>query len=120
VKRILKPGGLFITQQVGERNLVEINQFLGADVLEQDSYFQHALNAMRSAEFEILEHAEAYLDSVFYDIGAIVFLLKVVTWQIPDFSIDKYRARLIALHNHIETNGTFLAHDHRYFIKARK
>jgi SAM-dependent methyltransferase len=120
VMRILRPGGLFITQQVGELNLVEINRFLGADPVKKDSYYDHALCDMEAAGFEILENAEAFLESEFSDVGALVYLLKAVPWQIPDFSVEKYRDRLIAIHNHIEKNGTFRAHDHRFFIKGKK
>jgi SAM-dependent methyltransferase len=120
VARVLKAGGIFITQQVGERNLIEINQWLGAEVPRKESYYERALNSMRAAGFVILDHAEISLDSEFYDIGAVIFLLKAISWQVPDFSVDKYREKLVALHNHIETSGKFLAHDHRYFIKAMK
>jgi SAM-dependent methyltransferase len=120
VARVLKAGGIFITQQVGERNLIEINQWLGAEVPRKESYYERALYSMRTAGFEILDHAEISLDSEFYDIGAVIFLLKAISWQVPDFSVEKYREKLVSLHNHIETSGKFLAHDHRYFIKGIK
>jgi SAM-dependent methyltransferase len=120
VARVLKPGAVFITQQEGERNLVELNEWLGAEVPEKASYYERALKNMRAAGFEILEQAETTLESEFYDIGAVVYLLKAVPWQVPGFSVEKYWERLAALHNHIETNGKFLAHGHRYFIKGIK
>ena len=44
---------------------------------------------------------EAQPITEFYDIGAIVFFLKIIAWQIPDFSAGKYRDPLAALHQHI-------------------
>ena len=44
----------------------------------------------------------------FYDIGAVVYYLKVIERQIADFSIEKYRQRLFKLHQQIEKGGKFI------------
>ena len=52
--------------------------------------------------------------------GAIVYYLKAVPWQIPDFSVEKYKDRLWRLHKSVALAGGFKAHAHRHLIVARK
>lgn len=122
VWRILKPGGIFLTQQVGPRNCVELNQFLGAkpeaDLLnwtlrqEEESFEQGG--------FSVLQSHEQILDSRFYDIGAVVFYLKVIEWQIEGFSVEKYEQRLREMHQLIEKHGAFYTTDQRFLIEVQK
>ena len=60
------------------------------------------------------------LDSIFYDIGAVIYYLKVIEWQIPNFSIETYYDRLEAMHHLIERQGAFYATAHRFLIEAQK
>ena len=41
-------------------------------------------------------------------------------WWVPDFTVDRYRDRLLALHDLIERDGAFVAHSSRTLIEARK
>ena len=40
---------------------------------------------------------EAFPKTQFADIGAIVFYAKVIPWEFPDFSVERYCDRLLAL-----------------------
>lgn len=120
--RILKPGGIFLTQQVGPRNCVELNQYLGAPI---DANLVHwkldqEIGALEQAGFTVLQCYEQVLESNFYDIGAVVFYLKVIEWQIEDFSVLKYEPRLRNMHQLIEQQGAFFASEHRFLIEAQK
>lgn len=122
VYRILKPGGRFITQQVGGLDNLELNQVLE----EKISYpFVHCclendLGQLYEADFQIESAEKAALTSVFKDIGAVVYYLKAISWQVPGFSPQTHRAGLIKIHNLIEWRGQFSATAHRYLIIARK
>lgn len=59
-------------------------------------------------------------DSHSNDIGAIVFFLKIIECQIPDFTPRSYHDRLLTMHRHIKEHGAFKAKAHRYLIQARK
>ena len=122
VWRILKPGGIFLTQQVGPRNCVQLNQYLGAP-LDPDtakwSLSQEKQNFVDEG-FTVLQSHEQVLESNFYDIGAVVFYLKVIEWQIEDFSVEKYEQQLRAMHCLIEEQGAFYATEHRFLIEAQK
>jgi len=63
---------------------------------------------------------EAYPIACFNDIGAVVYYLKAIPWQVPDFSVSRYYERLAAIHNIIQ-NASFLAvKSHRFWTEALK
>jgi SAM-dependent methyltransferase len=122
LRRILKQGGLFLTQQVGALDCIQLNKFLGApsDLMIEEWTLEDEIRPLEEAGFHILRGEEEFLDSIFADIGVVVFYLKVIEWQIPDFSLQKYRDRLLAMHEHIRSHGSFRAQAHRFLIEAEK
>jgi hypothetical protein len=54
------------------------------------------------------------------DIGALVFHLKVISWQIADFSVEKYRDKLMKIHQHMQQHGGLKIRSHRFLIVAGK
>ncbi|MCJ8010922.1 class I SAM-dependent methyltransferase [Paenibacillus sp. KQZ6P-2] len=120
VHRILKPGGWFITQQVGDHNDQEFNELLQAP---NDEFAHWNLEyAVQELEpfFEIAEKDEEITRSRFFDLGAIVFYLSVIPWQIPDFSVNKYETKLRLLYQMLEQKGFMDTSCHRFIIAARK
>lgn len=120
--RLLQPGGIFLTQQVGVLDNIRINQFLEAP-LEVDAgtwNLDQEVQRLEAMDMRVTRAAEEFLDSVFDDIGVIVFYLKIISWQIPAFSVEEYRDRLLALHRHIEEQGPFVSKAHRLLIEAEK
>ena len=118
--RILKSGGSFITQQVGERNLIEINNWLQGATEEKASYYRRALAFIRQAGFEVIDSREAFPETIFRDVGAVVYYLKAIPWQVPGFSIETGCDKLRAIHNRIQATGQFTAAAHRFYIEACK
>ena len=122
VWRILKPGGLFLTQQVGSRNCVQLNQFLRAPLDREISNWklEQERSAFEEAGFVVEKCYDQVLESNFYDIGAVVFYLKVIEWQIEGFTVEKYKQRLLDLHYLIEEQGAFYATEQRFLVEAIK
>jgi SAM-dependent methyltransferase len=122
VLRILQPHGTFLTQQVGPRNCIQLNQYLEAPLEPDvsDWSLEQETTAVEEAGFRLLRCEEQLLNSIFYDIGAVVYYLKVIEWQIPHFSIETYHDRLEAMHHLIERQGAFYATAHRFLIEALK
>ena len=60
------------------------------------------------------------LRTVFNDVGAVVYFLRLVVWIVPGFTVDRYREQLRALHAQIQRDGPFVAHASRFLIEARK
>ena len=56
----------------------------------------------RAAGLEIVQCRNERLQLEFFDVGAMVFFLRKVVWTVPDFTVDRYRARLQELHEEIE------------------
>ena len=56
----------------------------------------------------------------FFDVGAVVFFLRKVIWTVPDFTVDRYRTRLMDLHEQIERDGAFHSTMSRTLFEVRK
>lgn len=121
VKRILEDDGIFITQQVGGLNDKEINELLET---EQSEFYEWnldiAVSQVENAGFKIIDKREDVTKTRFYDIGAIVYYLKAIPWQVPDFSIEKYYDKLFKIHNTIEKKGYIDITLHRFLIICKK
>ena len=123
LNRIMKPGGVFITQQVGDRNDIGIRELLGApdaDIRIEWSDLGEAVVNLEAADFQIIKQLEDIYPQRFYDVGAIVYQLKAVPWQIPDFSVKRYFEQLKAIHKKIQRDGYVDVLEHRFFIIAEK
>lgn len=120
--RTLKPGGLFITQQVGGKNNFMLNELLQEKPEFKYSFWtlELALKKLTEAGFQILEQKDEYPETTILDIGALVFHLKVISWQIDDFSVEKYYDKLAAIHNLIQEQGCLKIKSHRFLIIAQK
>lgn len=120
--RLLKKGGIFITQQVGgdnDRDLVEMvlpnteKPFPDLNLKEQKKVFE-------DAGFHIVEEAEAYRPIQFYDVGAFVWFARIIEWEFPNFSVDKCFEQLLEMQKMIEDKGSVEGTIHRYLIVAKK
>ncbi|MBG0788152.1 MAG: class I SAM-dependent methyltransferase [Anaerolineaceae bacterium] len=122
VYRILKPGGRFITQQVGGLDNLELNQALENEI--SFPFLQwglaEALTGLYEAGFQVSRAEKAALRSTFRDIGAVVYYLKAIPWQIEGFDPQTSHDKLVRLHNLIERQGEFVATAHRFLIMAQK
>jgi SAM-dependent methyltransferase len=121
LRRVLAPGGWFITQQVGGRNNAELNELLQCPIPFEYAYWTpgYAAAELARAGLEVMRVEEALSETHVADIGAVVYYLRAVAWQIADFSVETYRDRLLALHRRIEREGELMIHEHRFFIEAR-
>lgn len=123
VRRILKPGGIFITQQVGEMNNRELSKFLlGAypDSTDEDLNLNKVLLQAKDREMKILNQGEYFPKTYFYDIGALVFYAKIIEWEFPGFSVERCFDKLIELQSKLEKKGYIETLEHRYFLVAKK
>lgn len=121
VRRVMKPGGIFLTQQVGGLNCIGINKALGAPVNKNylNWNLAKAVGDLKTNQFDIVYRNEEYPIQRFYDIGALVYYLKAIPWQVDNFSIEAYEKELYAIHREIQTKGYFDVEEHRFIIKAK-
>ena len=122
VKRILKSGGEFLTKQVGCRNLKELSEIMGIECDYGISPWdmEYALKELKSVGFIVTYADEYFPETRFYDIGAVVYLAKVIPWQFPKFSVDNYFDKLCQIQCLIEKHGYFKTKAHRFVISARE
>ncbi len=120
VARVLVPHGRLLTQQVGSRNGLDLNVALGAPPpTDPESWtLAVAVDRLRHCGLHVLDAREEMVEYVFHDIGAVVFQLRAVPWQVRDFDRDRYDRSLRALHERICSEGAFTARDHRFLIEA--
>ncbi len=119
VLRVLRPDGQFITQQVGGQNEADLNALLGANTYPYASWtLDYAVNELQQAGWRIVQQHEAFPVMRFYDVGAVVYYLKAVPWQVPNFSIEGYFDKLAAIHTRIEEQGYIDFSMHRFLIVA--
>jgi len=123
IARILQPGGVFLTQQVGNRNDIGIRELLGAPdahKIEEWDDLESAILTLERTGFTILKRLEDLYPQRFYDIGTIVYQLKAIPWQIPEFTVERFIDSLKAVHERIQREGFVDVEEHRFFIIAQK
>lgn len=122
VKRILNDSGVFITQQVGGEDCNDLNHLLQAEINPEFIHWNlaYAVEKLEKEGFIITEKGEAFPFLRFYDVGAIIYYLKAIPWQVSNFSVEKYEDRLREIHHLIEKNGYVEVRTHRFYIVAKK
>src|SRR6185437_8831345 len=113
--RVLRPGGCFITQQVGVDNDVRLNELLGIphDVPWEDWRLATARAQLEAAGLRVSAAREAFPVARFYDVGAVVYYLNAVPWQVPGFSVERQRDALRHIHALIERDSFLEVSNHR-------
>lgn len=121
VARVLRPGGEFLSQQIGPHSVGELTEFMmGPQAPSSARRPDVARAAAESAGLTVEDLRQARLRTVFYDVGAVVYYLRLVVWNVPGFTVDRYRDRLRAMHEHIQRHGSFVGHATRFIIDAWK
>ena len=120
--RILKPGGLFITQQVGAENDRELVELLcGKTALPfPEQYLSVAVRKFRNTGFAILEKDECFRPIKFFDVGALVWFARIIEWEFPDFSVENCLESLLQAQQILEKNGSISGRIHRFLLAAQK
>lgn len=122
IKRLLKPGGLFITQQVGSENDRELVETVlpGAEKPFPHENLREQRSRFTDLGFGILQADEAFRPIRFYDVGAFVWFARIIEWEFPGFSVERCYDRLLQLQKTIEREGKITGTTHRYLIVAKK
>ena len=120
--RVIKPNGLFITQQVGAHNDRELIELLCPDLPKPfpNATLKIQSELFRNAGFSILRGEEAYRSIKFYDVGALVWFARIIEWEFQGFSVDNNFDRLIEAQRILDCAGSIDGTIHRYLIVAQK
>lgn len=121
IARVLRPGGTYFAQHVGERTNVEIAEFFLGPI-EPGTGRHHDVEAeqARAAGLEVVQCRNERLRLEFFDVGAMVYFLRKVIWTVPEFTVDRFRDRLRDMHDQIERDGAFHSTMSRTLFEVRK
>jgi SAM-dependent methyltransferase len=121
IARVLQPGGTYFSQQVGSGSNRELTDFMmGPQPVSDRRSPERAVEEAATAGLEVIDLRQEALKVCFYDVGAVTYFLRKVLWTVPGFSVDRYRHRLQAMHDHIHAHGYFRSYAQRFLIEAKK
>ncbi len=121
VFRVLRNGGRFITQQVGSKTNRSLRRSLGIrDASPNIWNLKAAARELKDAGFLIDEQREEVTVTRFYDLGALVYYLKAIPWEVPNFSVEGYFEALQRLNQTVKRRGFIETQRHRCLIIAHR
>jgi SAM-dependent methyltransferase len=86
IGRILRNGGIFLTEQISKAHWGELKEFFPrATVSEGENHYFSYLVGLREVGLEILDAREYAVLAAYEGLGDFVFMLCVTPWTIPDF-----------------------------------
>jgi hypothetical protein len=121
IARVLQPGGSYLSQQVGPYSMRDLSEYLmgpqpGGSARDAAVAAAAAARAGLVVETIVSERPR----TEFYDIGAVVYFLRLVVWIVPDFSVARYHDQLRSLHEQIMRDGVFATTASRFLIHTIK
>ena len=121
IARVLRPGGTYLSQQIGPGTNRELTDFLmGPQVVSQSRSAASVRAGATAGGLEIVDLRECSLRVEFFDIGAVVHFLCQVHWTVPDFTPEAYDTQLRRLHEQILQRGSFVSTAQRLLVEARR
>ena len=118
--RILKPEGVFLTQQVGGDNLGDLTALFGAQLAYPDNTLARIREEFAALGCEIRRADEWRGPVTFTDVGALVYFLKAIPWVIKDFDLLRHRDVLDGLHRDLQSGQPLRFTYSRFLIEAVK
>ena len=121
VKRVLKPNGLFITQQVGDLNGVNLASRLipGYQKTDFNLHLSSVVKELKNLDFDIIEEFEAYPPQKFLSMDALIYYVRTISWEFPNFEVETHLEELGYLYEELQRNGFIYNQEHRFLVVAR-
>ena len=121
IARLLRPGGSVLSQQVGSDDLKDLNAELGAPPPYATTWTaDEAVAALEGAGLTVTDVREEHPPLTFRDVGALVYQLRAVPWQIRNFTPQRYDRALRRIDAMIRTHGQYTATAHRFLVQATR
>lgn len=123
IARLLKPGGFFLTEQVGaenDRDLVSLLFPKTPPLPFPKQYLSIAKEELENCGLMVSDAQEAFRPIRFWDVGALVWFARIIAWEFPDFSVETCLPGLLRAQELLEQNGVIKGTIHRYFLAAQK
>ena len=118
--RILKSGGVFLTQQVGGDNLADLADAFGSSLPYPDNTLSRVREEFVALGCEI-RRAEEWRGAVrFADVGAVIFFLKAIPWVVQGFDTERHLSALETLQTQLDEGRPLQFTYTRFLIEAVK
>lgn len=122
IARVLADDGTYLAQHIGPASAYElIEWFLGplprVDLARSP---QREATAATAAGLQVSNLQTACCRTEFFDIGAVVYILRKCVWWVLDLTVERCRYALEQLDACIRKHGAFVAHSTRTLIEASR
>lgn len=122
IARLLTTDGCYLAQHVGPGSAFDlIERFV--DTTPEQRRSRHPddeVAAAGAAGLELVELRTARCRMEFFDVGAVVYVLRKCVWWVPDFTVDRYADTLRRIDAEIRATGALVAHSTRHLIELRR
>lgn len=119
IARVLTCGGTFLTQQVHGMWAWDLQAIFGAKPQWPDSTPSKYVPLLEAAGMTIVNLQEWEGSLSFTDVGAIVYYLKAVPWEVPGFTVKTHLQYLLTLQDRLESGEALEFYAAKYLIEAR-
>ncbi|HWD28909.1 MAG TPA: class I SAM-dependent methyltransferase [Rhizomicrobium sp.] len=118
--RILKPGGTFLSQQVGGDNLPDLRAAFDSPMQHPENTLARVGDAFSALGCEIRRRETWHGPVTFGDVGALVYFLKATPWVVKDFDVVTHAEVLAALQHGLEAGKPLRFTYSRFLIEVVK
>jgi SAM-dependent methyltransferase len=120
LNRLLVPGGVFLTQQVGGTSESELLAHFNSKPKWPEFNLARLVKDLEDSGFCLIKAEEWEGREFWHDVGAVVYALKNTPWMVDSFSVDGFLGPLEKLQEKLEKDGTLSFNTASYIALARK
>ena len=120
VARILSPSGTFLTQQVHGKWMWDLQAAFDSAPQFPDVIAARYVPLLEDAGLEIVDVQEWEDRVSFADVGAIVYYLKAIPWEVPGFTVKTHQRYLYVLQERLDAGEELDFFAGKFLIEARK
>jgi SAM-dependent methyltransferase len=91
VRRVLRPGGTFVTQQVGSDETASVRALLGLETAPEGWDLAEAVRQAEAGGLTVTGSGEERPVTVFADVAALIGYLRTIPWAVPELDREAMR-----------------------------
>ena len=120
VARVLSPSGRFLTQQVHGKWMWDLQAAFDSAPQFPDVTAARYVPLLEDVGLRIVDVQEWEGRVSFADVGAIVYYLKAIPWEVPGFTVKTHQRYLYALQERVDTGEPLEFFAGKFLIEAWK
>ncbi len=118
VDRVLAPGGIFLTQQVGRNDWTELRTFI-ARMQDFGPLFERYVSGFQNVGMKIVRSETHDTPVAYRGLGELVYILCVAPWTVPEFDpLGRDLEALLRLEERLTTKEGLVLTESRFLIEA--